>query len=72
MIAKLIIRGKNRTEAIAIAKRALKEFYIGGVHSTIPFHLHMLNDKKFLESDYCITYIDELIAAGYIFNDPKD
>lgn len=72
MIAKLIVRGKNRKEAIAIAKRALKEFYIGGVHSTIPFHLHMLNDKKFLESDYCITYIDELIAAGYIFNDPKE
>ncbi len=72
MIAKLIVKGRDRKEAIAIGKRALKEFHIGGVHSTIPFHLHMLNDKKFLESDYCITYIDELIAAGYIFNDPKE
>lgn len=72
MIAKLIVKGKNRTEAINIAKRALREFHIGGVHSTIPFHLHMLNDKKFLENDYCITYIDQLLAEGYIFNDPKD
>ena len=72
MIAKLIVKGRDRKEAIAIGKRALKEFHIGGVHSTIPFHLHMLNDKKFLENDYCITYIDELIAAGYIFNDPKE
>ena len=71
MIAKLIVKGKNRTEAIAIAKRALKEFHIGGVHSTIPFHLHMLSDKKFLENDYCITYIDQLISEGHIFNDPK-
>ena len=72
MIAKLIVKGKNRREAIDIAKRALREFHIGGVHSTIPFHLHMLNDKKFLENDYCITYIDQLIAEGHIFNDPKD
>lgn len=72
MIAKLIIRGKTRQEAIQIAKRALKEFHIGGVHSTIPFHLHMLQDKKFLSNDYCITYIDQLIAEGYIFNETKD
>jgi acetyl-CoA carboxylase biotin carboxylase subunit len=72
MIAKLIVKGKNRQEAIAIAKRALKEFHIGGVHSTIPFHLHMLSDKKFLENDYCITYIDQLVAEGHIFNDPKE
>ncbi len=72
MIAKLIVTGKTRQEAIQVAKRALKEFHIGGVHSTIPFHLHMLNDKKFLSNDYCITYIDQLISEGYIFNDSKE
>lgn len=67
MIAKLIVRGKNRQEAIDIGKRALKEFHIGGVSSTIPFHLYMLEDKRFLESDYDLAYIDGLISEGCDF-----
>ncbi len=69
MIAKLIVKGKDRTEAIAIAKRALKEFHIGGIHTTIPFHQYMLEDRKFLENDYQITYIDQLMAEGCNFTD---
>jgi len=67
MIAKLIVRGKNREQAIAIGKRALREFHIGGVHSTIPFHLCMLEDQNFLENRYDLTYIDQLIAEGTQF-----
>lgn len=67
MIAKLIVRGKDRKEAIAVAKRALKEFHIGGVHSTIPFHLYMLQDPRFLESDYFISYVDQLMLDGCTF-----
>lgn len=67
MIAKLIIHGKDRKEAIDIAKRALREFHIGGVHSTIPFHLYMLEDQKFLDGDYDLTYIDNLISEGCEF-----
>ena len=67
MIAKLIVKGSDRAEAIAIAKRALREFHIGGVYSTIPFHVFMLDDAKFLENDFCITYIDELIEKGCDF-----
>jgi len=67
MIAKLIVVGKDRSEAIDIAKRALREFHIGGIHSTIPFHLYMLNDEKFIESDYDLTYIDNLISEGCQF-----
>jgi len=67
MIAKLIVKGPDRKSAIAIAKRALREFHIGGVHSTIPFHLHMLEDPRFLESDYVINYVDLLIAEGCQF-----
>jgi acetyl-CoA carboxylase biotin carboxylase subunit len=68
MIAKLIVIGKDRTEAIAFGKRALREFHIGGVHSTIPFHLHMLEDHKFLTADFDLTYIDDLIAKGVSFD----
>jgi acetyl-CoA carboxylase biotin carboxylase subunit len=67
MIAKLIVKGKDREEAIAVAKRALREFHISGVHSTIPFHLYMFEDKRFLENDYFINYVDNLILEGCNF-----
>lgn len=72
MIAKLIVKGKDRKDAIAVGKRALKEFHIGGVQTTIPFHLYMLEDERFLKSDYPITYIDQLIAEGCRFVLEKD
>ncbi|HEU63898.1 MAG TPA: acetyl-CoA carboxylase biotin carboxylase subunit [Chlamydiae bacterium] len=67
MIAKLIIKGKDRKDAIKIAKRALKEFHIQGVKSTIDFHLYMLEDEKFLNSDYNLNYVDDLISKGCKF-----
>ncbi|MCH9609840.1 MAG: Biotin carboxylase [Chlamydiales bacterium] len=71
MIAKLIVKGKDRDEAIAVGKRALKEFHIGGVHSTIPFHQYMLNNRHFLNSDYDIKYVDDLIDSGCQFLTPR-
>ncbi len=67
LIAKLIVKGKDRSEAIAIAKRALREFHIGGIDSTIPFHLYMLDDPQFLQANFDLTYIDGLVAAGCAF-----
>lgn len=72
MIAKLIVKGKDRAEAIAVAKRALKEFHIGGVHSTVPFHLYMFEDSRFLNNDYFISYIDQLILEGCNFTLNKE
>ncbi|HEV3269147.1 MAG TPA: acetyl-CoA carboxylase biotin carboxylase subunit [Candidatus Rhabdochlamydia sp.] len=72
MIAKLIVKGKDRKEAIAVAKRALREFHIGGIDSTIAFHLFMLEDKCFLNNEYFIDYIDLLIAEGCNFTKPKE
>lgn len=67
MIAKLIVKGKTREEAIRHAKRALREFHIAGVHTTIPFHQYMLEDKRFLTNDYTINYIDNLLTEGCNF-----
>ncbi|OFT77756.1 acetyl-/propionyl-CoA carboxylase subunit alpha [Corynebacterium sp. HMSC30G07] len=47
MLAKLIVRGTTREEAIARAKRALTEFKIEGVPTVIPFHERMLDDAAF-------------------------
>lgn len=69
MIAKLIVKGATREEAIARGKRALKEFHIGGVHSTIPFHLWMLSDPNFLNHNYVISYVDQLMQEGCTFTD---
>lgn len=67
MIAKLIVRGKDRSSAIAVGKRALREFHIGGVHSTIPFHRYMLEDKNFINATFDLNYVDGLISEGCQF-----
>lgn len=67
MIAKLIVKGKDREEALRIGKRALREFHVGGVKSTLPFHLYMLEHPQFCRSEYDLTFIDTLIAEGCSF-----
>ncbi|MCP3772576.1 acetyl-CoA carboxylase biotin carboxylase subunit [Paenibacillus sp. MZ04-78.2] len=59
MIAKLIVWGADRNEAIQRMKRALAEFTIEGIHSTIPFHLKLLEHKKFLAGDFDIKFLEE-------------
>lgn len=71
MIAKLIVKGRTREEVIVRAKRALKEFHIGDIFTTIPFHLSMLKDKTFLSGQYSLQFIDQLIESGATFEDPK-
>lgn len=67
MIAKLIVKGKDRDEAMAVGKRALREFHIAGIHSTIPFHLWMLNNPDFIKSDYDLNYTDQVLAKRLKF-----
>ncbi len=67
MIAKLIVKGKDRKDAISVAVRALREFHIGGVKTTIPFHLYMFQDENFLKNEYTINYIDQQILEGCQF-----
>ena len=68
LIAKLIVKGSSREEAIAISKRALKEFLIGGVHSTIPFHQYILDNNIFLSNEYDLGFIDALVESGCKFD----
>lgn len=75
MIAKLIVKGKDREDAIEISKRALREFHIGGVDSTIPFHQYMLHNPTFLlGEDYNLDFIDRLIEEGcnFVHDEPKN
>ncbi len=58
MIAKLIITARTREEAITKMKRALDEFVIEGIKTTIPFHAKLMTDKKFIEGDYTTKFME--------------
>src|SRR5262249_37862303 len=72
MIAKLIVTGDDRQSALARAKRALHEFHIGGVKTTIPFHIDMLSHGAFISGNFDLGYVDGLIASGYQFGSNND
>ncbi len=63
MIAKLIVWGEDRGRAIAKMKRALEEFEVGGIKTTIDFHKKMMDNPDFLSNNYDTKYIDEKYLA---------
>ncbi|GAA0893193.1 acetyl-CoA carboxylase biotin carboxylase subunit [Fulvivirga kasyanovii] len=58
MIAKLIVSGQSREEVITRMKRALSEFVIEGIKTTIPFHLKLMDDKQFKEGNFTTKFLD--------------
>ncbi|ALJ00255.1 acetyl-CoA carboxylase biotin carboxylase subunit [Rufibacter tibetensis] len=58
MIAKLIVSAQTREEALVKMKRALSEFVIEGVKTTIPFHLAMMDDEGFKSGNFTTSYLD--------------
>lgn len=59
MIAKLIVRGKTRDQAIRKMKRALDEFVIEGIHTTIPFHQQLMENERFQAGDFDTRFLDD-------------
>ena len=59
MIAKLIVHGEDREEAIARSERALAEFDVEGIATVIPFHRLMLTDETFVTGTHTTNYLDE-------------
>tara|TARA_Y100001970_G_scaffold291932_1_gene431103 strand:+ start:1868 stop:3205 length:1338 start_codon:yes stop_codon:yes gene_type:complete len=59
MICKLICHGRNRDEAIQRMKRSLDEFVIEGIETTIPLHKVLLNHKKFISSEFNVSWLDK-------------
>ncbi|AEH53718.1 MULTISPECIES: acetyl-CoA carboxylase biotin carboxylase subunit [Heyndrickxia] len=59
MIAKLIAYGATRDEAIARMRRALSEFAVEGVHTTIPFHQRLLEHEVFVEGDFNTKFLEK-------------
>lgn len=63
LLAKLIVWGETREEAIARARRALDEFIIIGVPTTIPFHQFVVEEEHFMRGEVYTDYVDKHVDA---------
>ncbi len=64
MVAKLIVWGADRDEVIARMRRALSEFQIGAIETTIPFHLQVLGNAFFIRGEVYTNFIQRRMADG--------
>jgi len=62
LIAKLITHGQNREEAMARMRRALDEFVIEGIKTTIPLHVRIFNDAEFQKGRISTGFLERLLA----------
>ncbi len=58
MVAKVITHGATRDEALSKMKRALSEFVVEGIHTTIPFHLKLLDNEVFKSGDFNTKFLE--------------
>ncbi len=66
MIGKLIVWGRDREKAINIMKRALNEFEVYGIKTTIPFHIRMMENEDFVSNNYDTKYLENYKGLGDI------
>ena len=59
MIAKLITTAQTREEAISKMKRALQEFIVEGIKTTVPFHLKLMSDPAYVKGDYTTKFMED-------------
>jgi acetyl-CoA carboxylase biotin carboxylase subunit len=62
MVAKLIVHGNNRQECLMRLKRALGEFVIEGIKTTIPLHNRLVRDDQFIAGDYDIHWLEKFVS----------
>ncbi len=62
LIAKLLVWASSRDQAIKRVKRALKEYSIRGIKTSIPFHILVMNTPEFVKGEYDTTFIDKVLG----------
>jgi acetyl/propionyl-CoA carboxylase alpha subunit len=74
MISKLIAWGEDRAQAIARMRRALREYDVIGIKTTVPFFRWMLDQPDFVEARFHTAYLDEILRsrAGQPFTSADD
>jgi acetyl-CoA carboxylase biotin carboxylase subunit len=63
MIGKLIVHRPTRNEAIATMKRALSEFHIAPIRTTIPLHLQIMSNSNFLSGDVDTGFVERTLLG---------
>jgi acetyl-CoA carboxylase biotin carboxylase subunit len=63
LIAKLIVHGHDRAECLARLYRALEEFVVDGVETTLPLHRRILGEPDFIAGNYDIHWLEHLLAS---------
>ncbi|MDG1136777.1 MAG: acetyl-CoA carboxylase biotin carboxylase subunit [Phycisphaerales bacterium] len=63
MIGKLIVHGRDRTEAIARMRSALGEMKVGPIATTIPLHQQLVQEKSFVDADFDINWVERLLDS---------
>lgn len=63
LVAKLIVYGNNRQEAIKTMRRALSEFHIAPIKTTIPFHLRLMDNPLFKKGDISTHFVQDLLVS---------
>ena len=61
MIAKLIVTAQTREEAIAKMKRALDEFVVEGIKTTIPFHKQLMEHPDYIAGNYTTKFMEDFV-----------
>jgi len=61
LISKLIVHGKTRNECLMRLRRALEEYVIDGVKTTIPLHMQLIEDQDFVNGDYDIHFLEAFL-----------
>jgi acetyl-CoA carboxylase biotin carboxylase subunit len=64
LVAKLIVHGGTRNECLMRLRRALEEFVIGGIETTIPLHARLVSDNDFINGDYDIRWLERFAARS--------
>src|SRR6266480_3873283 len=64
LVGKLIVHGKTRGECLMRLKRALDEFVIDGIETTIPLFQKLVREKDIIDGDYHIHWLEEFLARG--------
>jgi acetyl-CoA carboxylase biotin carboxylase subunit len=62
LVAKLVVHGTTRAEAIARLRRALDEMVVSGIRTTLPLHQRIVEDPEFQAGDYTIHWLERFVA----------
>jgi acetyl/propionyl-CoA carboxylase alpha subunit len=70
MLGKLVVHAEDRSRAIARLARALDDFEITGVETTLPLFRSLVRDREFREADFDVQWLDRRLADGLLADEP--